>query len=221
MLHQLDSILGSSIVATDGEIGKAYNIFFDDRSWAVRYLVIETGSWFARRKGLISPAVLGSLDWGGRTIPVLLTKEQVQNSPDVDAEQPVSRQQELAMARHHRWGDFMSLESFSPPVLVDETVPQPAAESETEGDPHLRSAREVAGYLVDASDGTLGSLTDFIVDDQGWGIFDLVVNVVSSPYDHKVLVPTKWVSGVSWEDRRVQLSQLREKLVAADVLTTV
>jgi hypothetical protein len=217
MLHRLDSMLGSSIVTMDGEIGKAYNIFFDDRSWAVRYLVIETGSWFRRRKILISPAVLGSLDWGGRTIPVLLTKEQVQNSPDVDVDQPVSRQQELAMARHY---DSMSLEAYSPLVLGDAPVSQPPAESETEGDPHLRSAREVAGYLVDASDGALGNLTDFIIDDQGWGIFDLVVNVVSPPYDHKVLVPTKWVAGVSWDDRRVQLSQPLEKVVAAGILTT-
>jgi hypothetical protein len=76
MLRNLDSMLGLAVVATDGEIGKVYNVFFDDRSWAVRYLVVETGAWITRRKVLISPAVLARLDWADKTIPVLLTREQ-------------------------------------------------------------------------------------------------------------------------------------------------
>ena len=100
MLRTLDGMLGSSIVATDGEIGKVYNVFFDDQLWAVRYLVIETGPWLRRRKVLISPAALGRPHWTDKIIPVLLTKEQVQNCPDVDADRPVSRQQEVGMIRH-------------------------------------------------------------------------------------------------------------------------
>lgn len=171
MLRSLDSVLGSSIIATDGEIGKAYNILFDDRSWAAGYLVVETGSWFTRRKVLISPAVLGRPD--EKTIPVLLTREQVQSSPDVEADQPVSRQQEIAMVRHCRW-TTQNLEPSSPSyVSTDSSVPESEAALEEAGDSHLRSAKEVAGYQVDASDGPLGHITDFIIDDEGWGILDL------------------------------------------------
>lgn len=77
MLRTLDGMLGSSIVAKDGEIGRVDNVFFDDRSWAVRYLVVETSSWLTRRRVLITPAALGRPHWAERTIPALLTKEQV------------------------------------------------------------------------------------------------------------------------------------------------
>lgn len=218
MLRSLDSILGATVLATDGEIGKIYNIYFDDRSWAVRYLVVETGSWLTRRKVLISPAVLGRADWVTKKIPVLLTREQVQRSPDVDTDQPVSRRQELAMIRHYGWKDYLS-DPFSPPVWGDAPT-FPAEETFDEGgDPHLRSAKEVAGYQVEASDGPLGNIPDFIIDDQGWGILDLVVNTESSPDSHKVLVPTRWVSDVSWEGQRVQLTRGREHCVTADFLT--
>jgi uncharacterized protein YrrD len=217
MLRSLDSVLASSIIATDGEIGKAYNILFDDRSWAVRYLVVETGSWFTRRKVLLSPAVLGRPD--ENTIQVLLTREQVQSSPDVEADQPVSRQQEIAMVRHCRW-TTRNLEPSSPSyVSTDASVPESQAALEEAGDPHLRSAKEVAGYRVDASDGPLGHITDFIIDDEGWGILDLVVNVELLSEGHKALVPTQWVSSVSWELWCVQLSHLREDSVTADFWT--
>lgn len=214
MLQNLESMLGSSILATDGEIGKAYNILFDDRSWALRYLVVETGSWFTRRKVLMPPDVFGIPDWDRKTIPVLLTRQQVQESPNVDAEQPVSRQEELALIRHYRWADYLSWEPFPHTVWTD--LPLPASTGELEkatreaGDPHLRSAREVAGYKVEARDSRLGSIADFIIDDQRWKLPELVVKV-EAPFDgHRVLVPTESVSDISWEDRSVRLTRSRE-----------
>ena len=76
MLRTLDGMLGSSIMATDGEIGKIYNVFFDDRSWAVRYMVVETGSWLGCRKLLISPAALDRPHWAEKNTPVHLTRDR-------------------------------------------------------------------------------------------------------------------------------------------------
>jgi sporulation protein YlmC with PRC-barrel domain len=217
MLRTLDGMLGSSIVAMDGEIGKVYNVFFDDRLWAVRYLVVETGPWHRRRKVLISPAALGRPHWPDKIIPVLLTNEQVQNCPDVDADRPVSRQQELGMIRHYGLVDYLSVEP--PVVLTDVAVAESEAASRATGDPHLRSAKEVAGYQVAASDAPLGGVTDFVIDDEGWGIPDLVVHMDSLPDGQKAVVPTRWVSGVSWEDQRVLLNRRREHSVIAVSLT--
>ena len=216
MLRTLDGMLGSSIVATDGEIGKVYNVFFDDRSWAVRYLVVETGPWHRRRWVLINPAALGRPDWAEKTIPVLLTKEQVQNCPDVDTDRPVSRQQELGMIWHY---GLMDYQSEPPVVLTDGAVAESEAASRATGDPHLRSAKEVAGYQVAASDATLGGVTDFVIDDEGWGIPDLVVHVDSLPDGQKAVVPTRWVTGVSWDDQCVLLNRRREHSVIAVSLT--
>lgn len=220
MLRTLDGMLGSSIVAKDGKIGRVYNVFFDDLSWAVRYLVVETGSWLTRRRVLITPAALGRPNWAEKTIPVLLTKEQVQDCPDVDADRPVSRQQELGMIRQYGWADYLSAEpSFPPVALTGVAVADSEAASRSTGDPHLRSAKEVAGYQVAASDVPLGAVTDFLIDDEGWGIPDLVVHVESLPDGQKAVVPTPWVTGVSWEDQRVQLNRPREHSVIAVSLT--
>ena len=215
MLRSLDSILGWAIIATDGEIGKAYNIYFDDRSWAVRYLVVETGSWFMRRRVLISPAVLGIPDRTAKTIPVLLTKDQVRNSPDVDTDRPVSRQQELALIRHYGWTDYLNLEPL--PAGAWTVAPAFAPEAEA-GDPHLRNAREVAGYRADALDGPFGAITDFIIDDELWGIVGLVVSPDFPPDDRKVVIPAQRVSTISWDGRGAQLSQSRERLLMAHSL---
>ena len=205
MLRSLESLLGSAIVAPDGEVGKAYNVLFDDRSWAVRYLVVETNCWFTRAKVLISPSMLGIPNWTEKTIPVQLTREQVENSPDIDADQPVSRQQERAMIKHHNW--VANPEPFIlPDVLTDVSIPESEALVEDEGDPHLRSAKEIARYHVDARDRRIGDITDFVIDDERWEILKLVISAETPPDKRRVLVPTQWVSEVSWEQRRVQLS---------------
>ena len=205
MLRSLDSLLGSAIVAPDGEVGKAYNVLFDDRSWAVRYLVVETNFWFTRGQVLISPTALGMPNWTEKTIPVQLTRLEVENSPDVDADQPVSRQQERVMIKHDGW--VPNPEPFIlSDVLNDVSVPESEARSGSEGDPHLRSAKEIARYRVDASDGPLGDITDFVIDDERWEILKLVVSPESSSDNRRVLIPTRWVSEVSWEQRRVRLS---------------
>jgi hypothetical protein len=206
MLRSLNNLLGSSIQARDGEMGRACNFLFDDETWTVRYVVVETGSWFASRKVLISPAAVGQPDWVERRLPVLLTKEQVRNSPDVDADQPVSRQQEIAMNRYYGWPDYWSLEFITLPE------PQTGHPADTGGDAHLRSAREVAGYEVLATDGELGHVEDFIIDDADWFVRYLAVGTGNWFAGHKLLVPTRWVGSVSWPDRRVLLSQPRDKI---------
>ena len=97
MFHSLRRFIGMRIEASDGEIGKITDIYFDDRSWAVRYLVIETGSWFAERKVLISPISVSRIDWDNHTIAIDLTRRRVEASPSIDTDEPVSRQHEVAL----------------------------------------------------------------------------------------------------------------------------
>jgi uncharacterized protein YrrD len=54
---------GFAIRATDGTVGHVKDFYFDDKSWVVRYLVAETGSWLSSRKVLISPIAVDHPDW--------------------------------------------------------------------------------------------------------------------------------------------------------------
>ena len=103
MQHNLKSLTGFGIGATDGEIGKVEAFYFDDKSWSVRYLVVKTGSWLFGRSVLISPMALQNPDWKENDFPTNLTKEQVQHSPYIDTQKPVSRQHETELSKHYSW----------------------------------------------------------------------------------------------------------------------
>ena len=152
MFFILDDLIDAEVIATDGEIGRVRNFFFDDQTWTIRYLVVEVGNWLSRRDVLISITAIDQPDWQKKIFRVRLTKEQVRHSPDVDSQKPVSRQQEIAMREHFGWpaawehmGEILTAE-FPPASLpIGRGIPTCAIPGE---DPHLRSPSDVDGYEV-------------------------------------------------------------------------
>jgi len=102
MLLDLETLKGSSVIAADGEIGTVSNFLFDGLSWRIHYLVVDVRTWLKRRDAVLAISAVERPDWTKRTILVRLTKGQVRDSPDVDTEEPVSRQQGIAMEEY--WG---------------------------------------------------------------------------------------------------------------------
>jgi hypothetical protein len=101
MLRDINDLGGYAVLATDGEVGYVTEFYFDDEKWVIRYLVVECGSWLSRRKVLITPISIGKPDWGGRILPVSITRAQVRDSPDIDTDKPVSRQHEMDYLGHY------------------------------------------------------------------------------------------------------------------------
>jgi len=97
MLRSANELKGYTIEATDGNIGEVMQFYFDDDKWTIRYLVADTGGWLRGRRALISPAGLGRVDWNSRKLHVKMNKERVENSPGIDTDRPVSRQQETVL----------------------------------------------------------------------------------------------------------------------------
>ena len=200
MLQSIKTLRGHSIVATDGEIGKLEDFFFDDVTWTIRYFVVDTGSWLFGKRVLISPTFAGPADPNQR-IPVTLTREQVKNSPDIDTRKPVSRQRDLEMAPYLGWPAYgiIGEAMFPPPVLP------PVTSAQTNDDPHLRSTSEVLGYHISATDGDVGKVVDFAFSEQSWQIRFLVVDTGSWLSKDQVLIAPSWISDISWEDRAVRV----------------
>jgi len=136
MLLNLTSLFGVSILAKDGNIGHLRDVLFHDRSWVVRYFVVETGSWFSGQRVLLSPFSSLQPEWERRVLPVDLTIEEIRQSPGIDTDLPVYRQQEIAMTRHYGWPAYWTMEASQ----------MPEEKSESEGDPNLRSANEILTY---------------------------------------------------------------------------
>jgi sporulation protein YlmC with PRC-barrel domain len=201
-----------TIHATDGHIGSVYDIYFDDGSWTIRYLVVDTHRWLPGRKVLLVPEVILSQQHGESAIPVKLTKDQVKSSPDIDTQQPISRQAEQLLHSHYGWIPY-----WETPVVPAPPPPPPQAAfsvedreeaiklAEATTDPHLRSARDIAGYHVHASDGEAGHIGDLLLDDDFRRILFFAVDVGEFLAGKEVLIPPRLVSEIDWVNSRIQV----------------
>ncbi|MES2949631.1 MAG: PRC-barrel domain-containing protein [Pseudomonadota bacterium] len=219
MLRNTQELKSYTIGATDGEVGKVADVFFDDQSWVVRYIVVDTGSWLTSRKVLISPYAVQRADWEHKRLPVNLSREQVKNSPDIDTDMPVSRQHEMAYADYYRYPYYWGLDGFwgdglySPmePMRsdADERYAQAERARDQNDDPHLRSCKAVVGYHIHASDGDIGHVQSMLVDEETWAIRYLVVDTSNWWMGHKVLIPPEWITNVNWADSSVTVDLTR------------
>lgn len=189
MLRNVQSLVGNHVHATDGELGRVAEFYFDDHTWTIRYMVVDTGTWLSGRTVLISPGALGTPDWESKTFPVHLTQDQVRNSPDINTQQPVSRQHEVELSKYYRWPMYWE-NGFYPGAVYGMLPLSPlssmggsgammndeASVQEPQGDPHLRSTEKVTGYYIHATDREIGHVADYIVDDETWALRFLMVD---------------------------------------------
>ncbi len=216
MRHNVNRLIGYTIAATDGEIGKVKDFYFDDKTWTIRYLIVETGNWLSDRKVLISPEAVLNPDYAAEAFPVNLTKEQIKNSPDIDTEKPVSRQHEMKLYEYYPWttywggglwaGGIGTTGMVMPrPVSIEQAVQKEdeMVGKETDADPHLRSTDKVTGYSIKATDGEIGDVEDFIIDDSSWKILFMIVDTGKWFPDKKVLISPKWIKEIKWKTSSV------------------
>jgi hypothetical protein len=74
-------VTGYGIEASDGDIGHIDDFLFDDRSWQIRYAVVDTRNWLPGRLVLVSPQWITSVDWNRRHVHVKVTRDAVKASP--------------------------------------------------------------------------------------------------------------------------------------------
>jgi len=217
MLRKMKDLKGLSIGATDGDIGEANDFIFDDKNWTVRYLVADTNRWLPGRKVLISPIVVDQPDWDGKRIPVLLTQEQVKNSPDISMNEELSAQDEVKYYNYYGlpyyWaGDDIWGPAVIPQELIAQNVDRQIALTDEVNRSHLRSMKDVTGYSIQATDGELGDVEDFVVDDETWTIRYMIVDTGNWLPGKKVLVAPPWISTVDWKSSNVYVNLSREAI---------
>jgi sporulation protein YlmC with PRC-barrel domain len=211
MIQTIKNMLGFTMSAIDGEIGKVKDFYFDDETWTIRYLVVETGNWLSDRKVLISPQALLACDWENETFPVNLTKEQIKNSPDIDTDKPVSRQHEMELYAHYPWANYwgggilgggMGTAGMMLPISslpMDGEGKNKENNPAANGNPHLRSAKNVQSYNIHALDDSIGDVEDFMVDDSNWTIHYMVVDTGKWFPGKKVIISPYLIKEINWE----------------------
>lgn len=101
-LRSLNEVEGYHVQATDGEVGHVEDLIADDEDWAIRYLVVDTRNWLPGRKVLVSPGWLRKLVWSDRLAVVDLTREQIEESPRYEPQEPIYRGYEAEL--HEEYG---------------------------------------------------------------------------------------------------------------------
>jgi hypothetical protein len=204
MLRSLKELYEYTILATDGEIGVVDDFYFDQmiggQLWTIRYLVIDTRMWLAGRRVLVSTLALGQpdrVDWASHRLPMRLTREQVENSPEVDLTRPISRQKEREVHEYYGWPIYWA-GSKTPEV--------------SQADAELRSTKQLTGYHVQDREDEIGLVEDFVVDDENWIIPYLVVDTRNWLPGRSVLVAPGWIEEVNWTEAKVQVDLHRESI---------
>ncbi len=221
MLINTTQLKGLVIRATDGELGTVDQFYFDDETWVIRYLTVETGGWLGGRQVLISPISVVHADWQAKRLDVRLTKKQVEHSPEINTHQPVSRQHEAAFLGYYGYpnywgGPYLWGPAFYPVGLASSTNASAEATADRirreSADSHLRSSEAVTGYNIEAVDGEIGHVESFLLDDEAWAIRYVEVATRNWWPGQKVLISPDWVERVSWEDSKVYVGLSREAI---------
>ena len=218
MFRSMKAILGYGIAATDGNIGAVADFYFDDETWAVRYLVADTGQWLPGRRVLLSPEAVLREDWGTDAVRVKHSRDEIRDSPPVSQDRPVSRQEEESIFRHYQWVPYWAPHAAPmtmAPVGVAQVGPEENAPQEQGHDPNLRSLREVLGYQIHAEDGDIGHVEDFIFNDLSWNMSLLVVDTRNWLPGRKVILLLTPVLDINWFEERVDVQIPRERIEQA------
>lgn len=229
MLVVASAMKGYTIEALDGHLGSVSNFLFDDTTWKIRWLVADTGSWLSTRLILLHPSVLGVPDHGAKSIPVTLSKAQIEKSPEIAQDRPVTMQMQNDLYSYYDWDPYWGPTQFGPGIadmgLYGGFAPSAsqaerlrAETGETyqfgtdDGDPHLRSMHDVKGYHIHATDGGIGHLENFLIDDVDWATRYLIVDTSNWWIGRHVLISPYAVHDVSWTDQRLNLDVTRERV---------
>lgn len=218
MLRSAKEIMGYTLSAKDGKIGSSKDFLFDDKFWTVRYLVANTGKWLFGRTVLISPISLGRPGWDTQEFSIRLTKAQIEDAPGLEEGLPVSRQHEIEFFKHYDWpaywgGAYPWGGTMNPMALYnDKEMGADIPPSDEPGDKDLRSMNEVLGYGVETTDGQLGHVEDFLLDDDNWVIRYLIIDTRNWLPGKKVIVSPNWMEDIQWPEEKIQVGMTQQQL---------
>jgi hypothetical protein len=209
MLISTKCVLDCFVENEEGTVGRLEDLLFDDESWTVRYLVVETGGWIYQHQVLLRPESIEVGDWPNRCVRTRLSHHELEEAPDVSSHRPVSQHKSSFTAQYPSWP---SIGTFSPLA-----IPDVAPADDEPGEPHLRSIQDVIGYRMEASEGEVGHLAELILNEparqQGsWAFEGLVVDRGYLLPGRKVVLAPRQVSAIVCDVRTIYLAMTRKEV---------
>lgn len=229
MLHLASKVRGATVQASDGAIGTVDDFYFEPSSWAVRYLVVDTGNWLSGRRVLLSPmSVRGA--WGMNGIPVSLTRDQVRDSPALDLSAPPSRHGESEILGYYGYPAYWGMPSIwgvhdSPGALVmapaDHTRSSDESPSVDPDESGLRSTTAITGYHIQAMDAEVGHADDFLIGEDSWRVRYLRIDTSNWIGGRSVVIAADRLKWIDQEAGKLHVDLSRDEVKRGPSLDSI
>lgn len=207
-------------------LGRIHDIYLDDETWAVKWFVVETGHWYSSNKVLLDSKYLTDVSPANRSLQVSIGKEDIENAPSVEEHHPVSEQYNNAFLYTTFGHDTLLFPGYAglimPQTLIERSFDslddqssqaQETTVSEADyADRHLRSANELLGYTVSATDGTLGPLIDLVINMSRRTITLMALDTSKWLPDRTVVIIPQSIDNISWPDRKLFVTMNKETI---------
>lgn len=218
MFRTIHHMLGYTVNATDGKAGHIDDFYFDERNWLVTYLVVDTGNLLPGRKVLVSPNHIERIDDDVQSLTIALDLGAIEHSPDVNSDPPIDR---MAEDLHDSQVDSLPVSRLGGGLFQEQTISmdpdsmvemmraeerQREAEIIEQRPSHLRSAKDVIGSYLHASDGDMGHIEDLVVDEKMWAIHQVIIDTRNWLPGKKVQLEARWIESIDWAENTVYVS---------------
>jgi uncharacterized protein YrrD len=205
--------------ALDGYFGKIDEFYFEEKSWAVRYIIIIYGFLHHVRK-MISPSVIENMST--ERIAVKLNIEQIKNSPDIDTQKPVSRELEEKIHKYYGWPNYWTYPPYtntygtalypgfglsypySMPLYRDRDKIHEEMNKDIKNiQSNLRSTKELIGYSAKSRNQYIGRIKDYLVDDKSWALRYTIIDTDSFLSGKKIIIASHWAIDIDWFSKTI------------------
>ncbi|WP_332698676.1 PRC-barrel domain-containing protein [Halalkalibacter lacteus] len=214
MLYKASTIQSCTVQATDGDLGKVKDLYFDSEKWTIRYLVVDTLKWLPGKRVLVSPVSFDNVELDNNNISIFSSTDEIKNSPSVEEHQPITRVKELELHSYYGWSPYwVGGGLWGPgnlPLLSTKEDQQYVTEMEDDQS-FLRSVNElrgqVFGYNVKGIDHEeLGTVVDFVIDDNSWVVHYLIIDTGDWLPGRKVAISPESIDSIDWVAKDITIN---------------
>ncbi|PAV29819.1 hypothetical protein CIL05_10675 [Virgibacillus profundi] len=228
MFYLSSNLKTYNIHASDGEMGKVKDLYFDDKRWAIRYAIIDTRKWLPGRRVLLSPSSFLTLNEADKFLEVEFDKETVRNSPSIPDETLITQDVENSLVGYYGWTKYWTGNMLWGPNESPMTAYKNHEEAllqeqpvDSHRDYDLRSEDETIGFKVHADNGKIGTIADMIYDDQKWKIQYIIVQSSDHPVEEEYFVfPTEDIESADWFEHDLYVKKSLEEVKMRKIYKT-
>lgn len=196
MLRDLNKIRNCVVQGIEGIIGSVADVYVNDQTWKIHYLAADTGNWLQGRHVLISTQSFVHPHDDIGSFRALVSKAQVEGAPEFEIEEPISWEKEREICNYYRWNTYYPIDERELSVFPG----------------ILTSANGLKDFSLQATDGEIGKIINFLIDDANWTVRYLVVDTSKWLAGRKVLISPMWNKSINLAERMMVVDMNQDQI---------